>query len=81
MGAHIEDSEIEMPEQLRYLYDIFMDLRFNTVPSDDGFKLMASDGLSYSEIHYNSLLTGLELEKWEVKALLSMSTIFDKYSA
>jgi hypothetical protein len=80
MGAPIEESGIEMPEQLRYLYDLFMEIRFNRVPSDDGFKLMASEGLTYSDIHYNSLLTGLELHKWEIKTLLSMSSIFDKYS-
>ena len=80
MGAPIEDSEIEMPEQLRYLYDLFVEIRFNRVPSDDGFKLMSGEGLTYSDIHYNSLLTGLELHKWEIQALLSMSAIFDKYS-
>ena len=80
MGAPIEDSEIELPEQLRYLYDLFMDIRFNQVPTDDGFKLMPCEGLSYSDIYYNSLLTGLELHKWEINAMLSMSSIFDKYS-
>ena len=80
MGAPIEDSQIEMPEQLRYLYDLFMGIRFNRVPVDDGFKLQASEGLTYSDIHYNSLLTGLELHPWEVSAILSMSAIFDKYS-
>lgn len=80
MGADIPDNEIQMPEQLRYLYDLFMGIRFNRVPSDDGFKLLASEGLSYGDLHYHSLLTGLELHKWESQAILSMSAIFDKYS-
>ena len=80
MGADIPEDDAKMPEQLRYLYDLFMGLRFNRIPSDDGFSLMAKNDLSYSDIYHNSLLTGLELHKWEVDAILSMNSIFDKYS-
>ena len=81
MGAIIETDDLEMPEQLRYLYDLFMSIRFTRIPSEDEFKLMARESLTFSDIHYNSLLTGLELERFEVDAILSMNSIFDKYSA
>lgn len=81
MGAIPDEEDVYFPEQLRYLYDLFMGLRFNRIPVDDGFKLMASKSLSYSDIHYNSKLTGLELEPFEIETILSLNTIFDKYSA
>lgn len=80
MGAIVDEESTTMPEQLRYLYDLFMGLRFDRIPIDDGFSLMAKSNLTYSDIYHNSLLTGLELHKWEVDAILSMNSIFDKHS-
>ena len=82
MGAITDDDQgQEMPEQLRYLYDLFMGLRFNRIPNDDDtFSLMAKNDLSYSDIYHNSLLTGLELHKYEVDVIMSLNSIFDKYS-
>jgi len=82
MGADIPEDDVELPAQLSYLHDMFYGLRFDRIPNDDGeFSLMAKSDLSYSDIHYNSLLTGLELEPWEVSAILSMNSIFNKHSS
>jgi hypothetical protein len=80
MGAIVDEPVNVIPEQVRYLFDLFMQLRFSRIPNDDGFGLMARGSLSFSDIHYNSQLTGLELEKYEVDALMSLNAIFDKYS-
>ena len=85
MGAIIDDSELQIPSQLVYLYDLFMGLRFTSIPNNDEsidaeFSLMAKESLTYSDIYHESLLTGLELHKWEIDAILSMNSIFDKYS-
>ena len=81
MGADVPDDEYKMPEQLRYLYELFMGLRFSRIPSDDHYSLMPRESLSFSDVHYNSQLTGLELENWELDCIMSMNAIFDKYSA
>jgi hypothetical protein len=81
MGAKVPEDEYELPLELKYLYDAFMSVRFSRIPNGDNFSLMARDSLSYSDIHYNSILTGLEFEKFEVDAIMSMSAIFDKHSS
>ena len=86
MGAMVDEGELEIPPQLTYLYDLFMGLRFSRIPNNDEsvdaeFSLIAKDSLSYSDIHYNSLLTGLELNNWEIDCINSMNAIFDKYSS
>lgn len=80
MGADIPEDECKLPEQVRYLFDLFMQLRFSRIPNNEGFSLMARESLSFSDIHYNSQLTGLELESHEIEALMSLNAIFDKHS-
>lgn len=80
MGAPIPEDDHTLPEQVRYLFDLFMQLRFSRIPNDDGFSLMARESLRFSDIHYNSQLTGLKLERHEIEAIMSLNSIFDKHS-
>ena len=83
MGADIPESEIKIPEQLRYLYDVFLSIRFSKVPSnteENQFSLMARDSLTYQDIDIYSKTSGLMLELYEIETLLSLSSIFDRAS-
>ena len=80
MGAEIQEDEHELPTELRYLYDVFMGVRFSRIPTDNGFSLMARDSLSYNDIDFYSKRSGFDFELWEVDAILSLNAIFDKVS-
>ena len=80
MGADIPESEDEIPEELKYLYEVFMGVRFSRIPSDNGFSLMARESIGYNEIEFYSKHSGVDLELWEIDALLSLNAIFDKAS-
>ena len=78
MGADIPESEYDIPEQLRYLFEIFKNVKFSKVPNDDGFSLVSRGSISYNEVNNYSRLSGLNFEHWEVDALLSLDAIFEK---
>lgn len=78
MGAPIEEKETYFPEQLSYLYDAFKSIKFSRVPNDDRFSLVSRGSIGYNEIKYYSELTGLDFEAWEVDALMSLESIFER---
>ena len=78
MGAKIEDTQSEFPYQLRYLYDIYLELRFARTPKGDEFALSAKAPLNNHDLQYYSQLKGLEFNLWEVKCIMSLDTIFER---
>lgn len=78
MGAEIPEQEAKIPEQLRYLFDLFKAIKFSRVPNEDAFSLVSRGSISYNEIEHHSKLTGLTFESWEVDALLSLDCIFER---
>lgn len=78
MGADVPAQQEEMPEQLRYLFDLFKSIKFSKIPNDDGFSLVSRGSISYNEIDYYSKMSGLAFELWEVDALLSLDCIFER---
>ena len=80
MGAEVPENKDEIPEELKYLYDAFMSVRFSRIPSGDGFSLMARDSIGYNDIEFYSKHSGLDFELWEIDSLLSLNAIFDKAS-
>jgi hypothetical protein len=78
MGADVPAQEAEMPEQLRYLFDLFKSIKFSRIPNEDGFSLVSRGSISYNEVDYYSKMTGLTLEMWEVDGLLSLDCIFER---
>jgi hypothetical protein len=78
MGADIQSDESEMPESLRYLFDVFMKLKFSRVPNEDGVLLVAREVLDCHHIDFYSKHTGLDFEWWEVEAILSLDAIFER---
>lgn len=78
MGAYIEESKNEMPEQLRYLYDIYMELRFARVPNNDTFSLLAKQPLTTHDLDFYSRTSGLDFERWEINCIMSLDSIFER---
>lgn len=78
MGVDIPESKAEMPMQLRYLYDIYMELRFSRVPNDNGFSLVAREPLTTHDIDFYSRTSGLDFDRWEINSILSLDSIFER---
>ena len=78
MGANIPESTSKMPEQLRYLYDIYMDLRFARIPNNDTFSLVAKQPLTTRDIEFYTRTTGLDFERFEINAIMSLDSIFER---
>lgn len=80
MGAPVEDSGVEIPKQLNYLYDIYLRLRFSRVPNDDGFSLVSREPLTFSHLDYYSRNSGLDFMQWEIDCIMSLDSIFERCS-
>lgn len=80
MGADIKSEERPIPESLRYLFDIFMKLKFSEIPKDGGVVLVARDVLDCHQIDHYSHCTGLNFDWWEAQAILQLDTVFERAS-
>lgn len=78
MGAELPEQKNNIPTQLAYLYDTYLDMRFSKVPKDDGFSLLAKERLTNYDVGFYSNNSGLDFELWEINAIMSLDSIFER---
>lgn len=79
MGADIPEPETtEPPIELMYLIDMHTQLRFSSVKIKETHKQIPRDSLNYSEIDSYCRVSGLNLHDFEIDAILSIDSIFDR---
>lgn len=78
MGEIDRDEAVEFPFELGYIYDAFRKVRFSKVPKDDGFALYPRDSFSFAEIEAYNRMSGLDLQPWEIDAMMSINGIYER---
>lgn len=92
MGAPIPHQEsTEIPKELSYLHDTYKQAKFSRIPNPEfdpaennpelikpAFLLIPREMLNYQELESFNKLSGLDLEAWEIDAMLSIDSIFER---
>ena len=85
MGADIPDDTVDMPQAMAYLWDLHREIRFSLIPSNtDGVKtnlLSPRESLTLESVIKYAEYTGLNLNKAEISAIMSLDSIYNRYCA
>jgi hypothetical protein len=85
MGADIPDDTVDMPQSMAYLWDLHREIRFSLIPGNtDGVKtnlLSPRESLTLVSVIKYVEYTGLNLNKAEISAIMSLDSIYNRYCA
>ncbi len=78
MGIEIDDGEIEPPQELLYLYDMFFSMRFSLIFNGNERQLQPRQPLTNYDINSYDKSNGLELKAWEIDAIFSIDATYNR---
>lgn len=79
MGADIPNDSVDFPQELNHLWEMHREIRFSSVVNDDGdMALSPRDSITLPLLMAYSDFTGLNLNKTEINAIMSIDSIFDR---
>lgn len=78
MGIDVGGGAIEPPQDLLYLYDMFINMRFSLVFNGDDRQLQPRQPLTNYDINSYDNSNGLGLQAWEVDAMFSLDATYNR---
>lgn len=78
MGAPVpEEKKVDLNPSVAHIMQAYKQIRFSRIPKDNGYLLSPRGVLKYSDIEAFNNLSGLQLEPWEIDAIMSIDGIFE----
>lgn len=78
MGAMEAPTLAKCPDEMLYLHSTYRQVKFSRVPNEDAFLLIAREVLNYMTLETYSRISGMQLEHWEIEAILCIDSIFER---
>tara|TARA_R110000803_G_scaffold174107_1_gene236731 strand:- start:451 stop:708 length:258 start_codon:yes stop_codon:yes gene_type:complete len=84
MGADIPDNSVDMPLSVSYLWELHRDIRFSLfkdVKDGDTINVLSPrESLSLGGVIQYAKYMGLDLNRTEIGAIMSIDSIYDRYA-
>jgi len=84
MGADIPDDSVDIPVAVSYLWELHRDIRFSLVKDvrdDISVNVLSPrDSLTLGGVIQYVNYMGLDLNKTEMNAIMSLDSIYDRYA-
>ena len=78
LGIDLGGEEVEPPQDLMYLYDMFFSMRFSLVFNGDDRQLQPRQPLTNYDINSYDSNNNLDLQAWEIDAIFSLDATYNR---